>query len=126
MVLAALACAIAAPLAALFWLCGGVSFVAAFAAMLVMTLMVLSIGGASLRVLGTSYASPCAAWVLGVFVISLALYALVLWLDLRVTLAAAMLGITAAALAWWQRLWRAPVDRGELVGIALCGAVTLL
>src|SRR5438445_35982 len=48
----ALAGAIAAPLAVLFWLCGSVSFFAAFAAMVLTTLVVLPIGCALLRALG--------------------------------------------------------------------------
>src|SRR5436189_2470684 len=121
-----LVCAIAAPLALLFWLCGSVSFLAAFAAMVLTTLMVLSIGCALLRALGAPTPSAATAWVLGGFVISLTLYALVQWLDLGVLTATALLVIAAGGLAWWQRLWRAPVDQGELVGVALCGAVTLL
>jgi hypothetical protein len=121
-----LVCAIAAPLALLFWLCGNVSLLAAFAAMVLATLMVLSIGCALLRALGAPTPSAPAAWVLGVFAISLTLYALVQWLDVRVLVGAMLLAIAAGGLAWWQRLWRAPVDKGELVGIALCGAVTLL
>ena len=118
--------AIAMPLAILFWLCGEVSFFAALAAMVVTTLVVLPIGCAVLRALGMSNASPCAAWVLGVFAVSLTLYLLAQWLDVRVTIAAALLAIVAGGLAWRQRLWRARIDQRELVGIVLCGAVTLL
>ena len=94
-----LVCAIAAPLALLFWLCGSVSFLAAFAAMVLTTLMVLSIGCALLRALGAPTPSAATAWVLGVFVISLTLYALVQWLDLGVLTATAMLVIAAGGLA---------------------------
>ena len=118
--------AIATPLAVLFWLCGVVSFFAAFAAMVVTTLVVLPIGCAVLRALGMPNASPCAAWVLGVFAISLTLYVLAQWLEVGVTIAGAMLAALAGGLAWRQRLWRARIDERELVGIVLCGAVTLL
>jgi len=123
---AALVCAVAAPLALLFALSGAVSFFAAFAAMVLMTLVVLIIGCVLLRALGAPDASPCTAWVLGVFATSLALLALVRWLDLPMMIAAAMLGLAAAGLAWRWRLWRVPIDGRELVGVAVCGAVTLL
>src|SRR5689334_20502269 len=122
---AALVCAVAAPLALLFALSGAVSFFAAFAAMVLMTLVVLIIGCVLLRALGAPDASPCTAWVLGVFATSLALLALVRWLDLPMMIAAAMLGLAAAGLAWRWRLWRVPIDGRELVGVAVCGAVTL-
>src|SRR2546422_1684155 len=121
-----LVCAIAAPLGFLFWLCGGVTFLAAFAAMVLTTLVVLSAGWASLRALGVPNSSPSAAWVLGVFAISLVLYVLVQWLELRALIAAALLAAVAGGLAWRERLWRAQIDQRELVGIVLCGAVTLL
>jgi len=122
----ALVCAIATPLAVLFWLCGVVSFFAAFAAMVLTTLVVLPIGCALLRALGVPNAPPCAAWVLGVFAISLTLYVLVQWLELRALIAAALLAAVAGGLAWGQRLWRARIDERELLGVVLCGAVTLL
>ncbi|HEU5176851.1 MAG TPA: hypothetical protein VFU24_05310, partial [Burkholderiales bacterium] len=95
----ALVCAIAAPLAILFWLCGVVSFFAAFAAMVLVTLVVLPIGCALLRALGMPDASPCVAWVLGMFAISLTLYALAQGLEVRMTIAAALLAMVAAGLA---------------------------
>src|SRR2546428_1348612 len=95
-----LVCAIAAPLGFLFWLCGGVTFFAAFAAMVLTTLVVLSAGWASLRALGVPNSSPSAAWVLGVFAISLVLYVLVQWLELRALIAAALLAAVAGGLAW--------------------------
>ena len=122
----ALVCAIATPLAALFWLSGAVSILAAFAAMVLTTLVVLPVGCALLRAAGAPDASPCAAWVLGIFAISLALYGLTQWLEIRVTIAAAMLATVAGGLAWKQRLWRARIDPRELLGVLLCGAVTLL
>ena len=118
--------AIATPLAVLFWLSGVVSFFAAFAAMVLTTLVVLPIGCALLRSLGMPDASPCAAWVLGVCAISLTLYVLAQWLEVRVAIAGAMLATAAAGLAWRQRLWRARIDQRELLGVVLCGAVTLL
>src|SRR5437773_9339631 len=121
-----LVCAIAAPLGFLFWLCGGVTFLAAFAAMVLTTLVVLSAGWASLRALGVPNSSPSAAWVLGVFAISLVLYVLVQWLELRALIAAALLAAVAGGLAWREGLWRARIDQRGLVGIVVCGAVSLL
>lgn len=122
----ALVCAIATPLAVLFWLSGVVSFLAAFAAMVLTTLVVLPIGCASLRALGLPDASSCAAWVLGIFAISLTLYVLAQWLQVPVTIAGAMLAAVAGGLAWKQRWWRARIDGRELLGVVLCGALTLL
>src|SRR3989442_10321594 len=103
-----LVCAIAAPLGFLFWLCGGVTFFAAFAAMVLTTLVVLSAGWASLRALGVPNSSPSAAWVLGVFAISLVLYVLVQWLELRALIAAALLAAVAGGLGWRGRVLVAP------------------
>jgi hypothetical protein len=122
----ALVCAIATPLAVLFWLSGAVAFFGAFAAMVLTTLVVLPIGCALLRALGLPTASACAAWVLGVFAVSLTLYGLAQWLEVRVTIAGAILAAVAGGLAWQQRLWRARVDKHELLGVVLCGALTLL
>src|SRR2546426_5529899 len=105
-----LVCAIAAPLGFLFWLCGGVTFFAAFAAMVLTTLVVLSAGWASLRALGVPNSSPSAAWVLGVFAISLVLYVLVQWLELRALIAAALLAAVAGGLAWRGGFLGGPVD----------------
>jgi hypothetical protein len=118
--------AIAAPLAALFWLCGAVSLAAAFAAMLLVTLVVLAIGLSLARAMNGALDSAAAAWVLGVFASSLALYALVAGLGLAATSAALAWTLAAAALGWRNRLWRARIDRRELPGVVLCAAVTLL
>lgn len=122
----ALVCAIATPLAVLFSLSGVVSFFAALAAMVLTTLVVLPIGCALLRALGMPDASSCAAWVLGVFAVSLTLYVLAQWLEVRVTIAGAVLAAVALGLTWRQRLWRVRIDQRELLGVVLCGAVTLL
>lgn len=42
------------------------------------------------------------------------------------TIAAALLAMVAAGLAWKQRWWRMQIDKRELLGVVLCGAVTLL
>lgn len=119
-------CVIATPLASLFWLSGTVSLPAAFGAMVLTTAVVLVIGCALLRALGVLNSSPAAAWVIGVFATSLALYVLAQSLSVPVMIAAAMVSVAAAVLAWWQRLWRTPVDEREVIGLALCGAVTLV
>src|SRR5438445_10835000 len=106
-----LVCAIAAPLGFLFWLCGGVTFFAAFAAMVLTTLVVLSAGWASLRALGVPNSSPSAAWVLGVFAISPVLYVLVHWLILRRLLAPALLASVVGARAWRAALGGRQIDQ---------------
>src|SRR5438445_118933 len=119
-----LVCAIAAPLGFLFWLCGGVTFLAAFAAMVLTTLVVLSAGWASLRALGVPNSSPSAAWVLGVFAISLVLYVLVQWLELRALIAAAPLAAVAGGLAWPGGV--CPWRDGPAGGLGAVAALTLL
>ncbi len=126
MIPVALVGATAAPLAALLWLCGAVSLGAASAAMLVVTLVVLAIGLSLARAMNGALDSAAAAWVLGIFASSLALYALVEGLGLAATSAALAWTLAAAALAWRNRLWRARIDPRELFGILLCAAVTLL
>lgn len=118
--------AIAAPLAALLWLCGAVSLAAASAAMLLLTLVVLATGFSLARTIDRAADSAAAAWVLGVFVSSLALYALVEGLGLAATSAALAWTLAAAALGWRHRLWRARIDRRELPGVLLGAALTLL
>jgi len=122
----AIVCAIAAPLAALLWLSGSVSLIAACAAMALATLVVLSTGFALLRAVDAPDASAAAAWVLGVFATSLALYALVEWLEMRAATAAVVWGLLAGGLAWRHGLQRLRIDVRELLGVALCAAVTLL
>src|SRR2546422_7495460 len=117
-----LVCAIAAPLGFLFWLCGGVTFLAAFAAMVLTTLVVLSAGWASLRALGVPNSSPSAAWVLGVFAISLVLYVLVQWLELRALIAAALLAAVAGGLAGRGGFLWAPGDPPGGRGGRACAA----
>jgi hypothetical protein len=122
----AVAGAIAAPLAVLLWLCGTVSLAGAFAAMLLVTLIVLAAGLSLARMMDGAPDSAAAAWVLGVFASSLALYALVDGLGLGPGGAALVCTLAAAALGWRHRLWRARIDRRELPGLVLCAAVTLL
>src|SRR5438034_2218276 len=122
----ALAGAIAAPLAALFWLCGGVSLFAAFAAMALSALVVLYTGFLVLRVVNGAEMSPAAAWVFGIFATSLGLSALVQWIELSATSAAAVWAVAAGGLVWRLGLWRTRLDVRELPGIMLCAAVTLL
>jgi len=117
---------IALPLAGLLWLCGSVSPVAAFAAMTLATLIVLCTGAVLLRAIGAEDASPAAAWVLGMFASSLALYALVAWLDMRATSASIVVALVAGGFAWRYRVWRARLDARDLLVLALCGAATLL
>jgi hypothetical protein len=126
LMLLALVCAIAAPLAALLWLCGSVSLVAAFVAMVLASVVILSAGFALLRAVDAQAASPAWAWICGVFATSLALYALVQWLELRATTAAVVWTVLAGGLAWRHGLWRTPIDARQLLGLVLCGAVTLL
>ena len=120
----ALAGAIAAPLAVLFWLSGAVSLAAALAAMLAVTLVVLVVGRSLARLIDFAPDSATLAWVLGVFATSAALYALVA-LGLSASAAAALCSLVAAVLVWRHRMWRASFDRRELAGLVLCAAVTL-
>jgi hypothetical protein len=122
--LLALAGVIAAPLAVLFWLSGGVSLAAAAAAMLAVTLVVLVIGLWLARIIDVAPDSATLAWVLGVFATSAALYALVA-LGLSASAAAAVWLLVAAVLAWRHQLWRTSFDRSELAGLVLGAAVTL-
>jgi len=126
----ALAGAIAAPLAALFWLCGGVSLLWAFAAMALTALVVLYSGFVVLRAANGAAngagMSPAAAWVCGIFATSLGLYALVQWLELSATSAAVVWALVAGGLVWRLGLWRTRLDGRELPGIMLGAAVTLL
>ena len=110
---------IALPLAALFWLSASVSLFVASVAMVLTTLVILSTGFALLRTLDAPDASPAAAWVLGVFATSLALYALVQWLELRATTAAVVWAVPAGGLVWRLGLWRTRIDVRQLLGIVL-------
>src|SRR5258708_16506148 len=106
----ALAGAVAAPLAALFWLCGGVSLLWAFAAMALTALVVLYTGFLVLRVVNGAEMSPAAAWVCGIFATSLGLYALVQWLELSATSAAVVWALGVGGLVWRPRSGRARLD----------------
>jgi hypothetical protein len=118
--------AVAAPLAALLWLSGQAPLYAAFAAMVVVVLVVMAAGRLLLRAAHAQDLPAPAAWVLGVFGTSLAIHALVAALGL---LAAAAFGIWAAAVALLTLLGKRDAVRAEardLAGLALCALLAFL
>ena len=67
---------VALPLALLLWMSGAIGFPLALAAMLALALVVLLTGLLALRAVDAAEMPAPAAWVLGVFVTMLAVYAL--------------------------------------------------
>ena len=117
---------VAAPLAALLWLSGHAPLYAAFIATAVLVLVVMAAGRVMLHAAGAQDLPAAAAWVLGVFSTSLAVYALVAGLGL---LAATAFGVWAAAVALLAILGRreaASMEAKDLVGLALCAILAFL
>ena len=116
---------VAAPLAALLWLSGQAPLSAAFAAMVVLVLVVMAAGRVLLRAAHAPDLPAPAAWVLGLFATSLALHALVAALGL---LAATAFAIWAAVVALFTFLGRREprIEAKDLVGLALCALLAFL
>jgi len=120
---------VAPPLALLFWLSGAVSFPVALAAMALIAYIVFSAGFLLLRLANAVDMPAPVAWVLGIFATAIVLAALVfafellaarafiVWTVLVIGLGIVMRGSASAP----RRL-----ERGELVALLLCAAVTLL
>ena len=126
---AATTLAAAVPLSALLWLSGAVPLHLAIGGVALMVFFVMLSGHLALRVLGLADLPGPAAWVMGVFVSSLAVYAMVAGLKLLAITAFAAWAtlVTVCAIAWRQRD-QAParLEYGELAGLALCVAATLM
>ena len=118
---------VAPPLALLFWLSGAVSPASAFAAMALVSYVVLSSGVVCLRLAGCDELPAPAAWVLGIFATAMALNALVFAFQL---LAASAFVIWAVVVIGLQLAMRRtapasrPLGRAEFVALALCMAAT--
>lgn len=116
----------AAPLAALLWLSDQAPLYAAFAAMVVVVLVVMAAGRLMLRAARAQDLPAPAAWVLGVFGTSLALHALVAVLGL---LAATAFGVWAGAVALLTLVGKREavrIEAKDLVGLALCALLAFL
>lgn len=117
----------AVPLAGLLWLSGAARFLPALGAMLVLVLVVQLAGRLLLRAASAPDMPLAADWVLGVVAVSLAVYALAHFFDLRAATAFAGCATLVLVLAAvFRERDRAPVKRDELIGLALCGMVTIV
>ncbi|HYL89196.1 MAG TPA: hypothetical protein VEU32_10580 [Burkholderiales bacterium] len=118
-----------APLAGLLWMCGAVTIQAAVAAMALVVVVVMACGFLLLRAAGTADMPAPAAWVLGIFATSVALYALVLAFDLLAATAFAIWTVVVLALGIVFRGHAGAfrrIERDELLGLVVCAAMTLL
>src|SRR5712692_4971981 len=119
----------ATPLAILLWLSGSVTIYAALGTMLLFSSVVF-VAGALLMRLADAEAMPLAgAWVLGVFASALAVYALVQWFHLLAAIAFAAWSVIVLGCAIALRKRSSEPDRfdpGGLLGVAFCGAATLM
>ena len=122
----AAALAAALPLSYLLWLSGAVPAPLAFGAMLGFSLVVIFAGQLCLRAARAEDMPIAAAWVFGVFVSALAVYALVFGLGMRAAPAFGVwaLLVAAACIAWRPRAAARP-EAKELLGLLLCGVATL-
>jgi hypothetical protein len=120
---------VAPPLALLFWLSGAVSFPVALAAMAVVAYIVFSAGFLLLRLANAVDIPAPAAWVLGIFATAIALAALVFAFELLAASAFVVWAVLVIGLGTvMRRSTPGPrrLERGELVALLLCAAVTLL
>ena len=116
----------AAPLSALLWLSGALPLHRALGAVTLFAFFVVLSGSLALRALRLADMPAPAALVAGIFVSSLAVYALVAWLDL---LAMTAFAVWASVVVAWALLFRelepeARLDWQELGGFAFCALVT--
>ncbi|HEX9431873.1 MAG TPA: hypothetical protein VF936_03690 [Burkholderiales bacterium] len=120
---------VALPLAGLLWISGAIGFPLALAAMIVLALVVLSTGLLALRAVDGADMPAPAAWVLGVFVTMLSVYALVEAFHLLAFTAFAIWAAVVAGLGFIVRRRAGPgrpMQATELVALLACGAVTVL
>jgi hypothetical protein len=120
---------VAPPLALLFWLSGAVSLLAALAAMALIAYIVFSAGFLLLRLADVADMPAPAAWVLGIFATAIGLAALVFAFELLAASAFIVWAVLVIGLGIvMRRSASAPrrLERGELVALLLCAAVTLL
>ena len=118
----------AVPLSALLWLSGAVSAWLAFGAVTLVVFFFVLSGDLALRALDASDLPAPAAWVAGVFTSALAMYALVAWGGLLAAMAFAVWAgvLVASALVFPEREPAAQLDGSALVGLALCGLLTMM
>jgi hypothetical protein len=120
---------VAVPLAALLWRSGEVQVPSALAAMAVLVLVVMPAGRLLLRAAAAQDMPAPAAWVMGIFGTAIAVYTLVAWFHLLAATAFALWAMLVIGVSIVVRLRAAPAagpDAKQLVGLALCGAVTML
>jgi len=118
----------ATPLSVLLWLSGALPLPQAFAAVALFAFFVVLSGSLALRALRLADLAAPAAWVAGVFASSLAVYALVAWLDL---LAMTAFAVWASVVVAWALLFRERepeprLDWQDLAGFAFCALVTTM
>ncbi len=121
--------AAAAPLAILLWLSGSVTIYAALGTMLLFSSVIFTAGALLMRLADAEDLPLAAAWVLGVFASALAVYALVQWLHVLAATAFAVWSVIVVACAVALRKPAIGPDRldpRELLGLAFCGAATLM
>lgn len=114
---------LAPPLAAVFWAGGAVSPGAAAAAMLVVVYVVVSAGFLLLRSADAADMPAPAAWVVGVFASSIAIYLLIVCFQLLAATAFAIWTALVMTLAFVRRADRsreAGLTRSELAALLLC------
>lgn len=117
------------PLSALLWLSGAVAPHLAFAGAMLVVFFVTFSGFLTLRALRLADLPAGAAWVVGLFVTALVLYALVGWFNLRAIHAFALWAgvLTVCAIVFRERARSSErVDRKEMAGLALCALVTVM
>ena len=118
---------VAPPLALLFWLSGAVSLATAFAAVALVSYVVLASGLLCLRLAGCDDLPAPGVWVLGIFATLMALNGLVFAFQLLAASAFVIwaLVVIGLQLAMQQRApVSRPVARADLVALALCVGAT--
>src|SRR5438105_2250755 len=117
----------AAPLSVLLWLSSALPLHRAFGAVTLFAFFVVLSGSLALRALRLTDLPAPAAWVAGVFVSSLAVYALVASLGMLAMTAFALWvsALVAYALFFPEREAVARLDWQELAGFAFCAIVTM-
>jgi hypothetical protein len=120
--------AAAVPLSALLWLSGAVPAPLAFGATTLIVFFVALSGTLALRALDVADLSAPAAWVAGVFMSALGVYALVAWCELPAVTAFAVWAsvLVACALLFPEREPAGRLDGPALIGLALCGLLTMM
>lgn len=116
------------PLAGLLWMSGAVSIPAAVGAMALVVFVVMSAGFLLLRAVDAADMPAPAAWVLGIWVTAIALYALVMAFEL---LAASAFAVWAVLVVALSIAFREPApgasrrDSRGLLALVLCAVATV-